>query len=151
MPIEAELSRRILMAGCRSQRSILRNQIESQETAILALYRRFSSLVEMLFPNHVRLSIHFHNNAGPKFGIQLYDPTVVQVVKSLSENGLPTNCRDLLHISTPWHNCVVEVAASRVLYVTKARVARDAVIGKTRYFPYSARSDEYHSIRIERR
>lgn len=35
--------------------------------------------------------------------------------------------RDLLHIPTPWHNCVVSVAGSKVLYVTKAKVVREAL------------------------
>lgn len=32
--------------------------------------------------------------------------------------------RDLLHIPTPWHNCVAKMAGSEVLYVTKAKVVR---------------------------
>ncbi|KAI2604453.1 Pyoverdine/dityrosine biosynthesis protein-domain-containing protein [Hypoxylon fragiforme] len=165
--LEAEISRRILMAGCPSQRVPLRERIESQDPAILALYRGFSrfmledlehhpftrnmtrskqkklsskvafemimrnqaysNLVELLFPNHIRLSIHAHNNAGPKFGIQLFDPTSVRTVESLSPNGRLMTSRDLLHIPTPWHNCVVSVAGSKVLYVTKAKVVREAL------------------------
>ncbi|KAI1209608.1 Pyoverdine/dityrosine biosynthesis protein-domain-containing protein [Annulohypoxylon truncatum] len=164
---EAELCRRILMAGCQSQRSGLRARIESQDAAILALYRGFSrfmledlehhpftrtmsrskqkklsakvafemimrnqaysNLVELLFPNHIRLSIHAHNNAGPKFGIQLFDPAVVRAVESLSPNSNPMTSRDLLHIPTPWHNSVVKVVGSKVLCVTKAKVVRDAL------------------------
>ncbi|KAI1771988.1 Pyoverdine/dityrosine biosynthesis protein-domain-containing protein [Hypoxylon cercidicola] len=162
--VEAELCRRILMAGCQSQRSALRQRIDSQDAAILALYRGFSrfmledlelhpftrkmsrskqkklsakvafemimrnqaysNLVELLFPNHVRLSIHAHNNAGPKFGIQLFDPATVRAVESLSPNGNPMTSRDLLHIPTPWHNCVVKMAGSEIWYVTKAKVVR---------------------------
>ncbi|KAI2469528.1 Pyoverdine/dityrosine biosynthesis protein-domain-containing protein [Annulohypoxylon bovei var. microspora] len=165
---EAELCRRILMAGCQSQRFGLRARIESQDAAILALYRGFSrfmledlehhpftqtmsrskqkklsakvafemimrnqaysNLVELLFPNHIRLSIHAHNNAGPKFGIQLFDPAVVRAVESLSPNSNLMTSRDLLHIPTPWHNSVVKVGSSKVIYVTKAKVVRDALI-----------------------
>ncbi|KAI0881580.1 Pyoverdine/dityrosine biosynthesis protein-domain-containing protein [Annulohypoxylon maeteangense] len=164
---EAELCRRILMAGCQSQRSGLRARIESQDPAILALYRGFSrfmledlehhpftrtmsrskqkklsakvafemimrnqaysNLVELLFPNHIRLSIHAHNNAGPKFGIQLFDPAVVRAVETLSPNSNPMTSRDLLHIPTPWHNSVVKVVGSKILCVTKAKVVRDAL------------------------
>ncbi|KAI1082062.1 pyoverdine/dityrosine biosynthesis protein [Whalleya microplaca] len=164
---EAELCRRILMTGCQPQTSAVRARIDSQDAAIIALYRGFSrfmledlelhpftqgmsrskqkklstkvafemimrnqaysNLVELLFPNHVRLSIHAHNNAGPKFGIQLFDPAAVRAVESLAPNGEPMSSRDLLHIPTPWHNCVVEVVGSNVLYVTKAKVARDAL------------------------
>ncbi|KAI2620438.1 Pyoverdine/dityrosine biosynthesis protein-domain-containing protein [Hypoxylon sp. NC1633] len=165
--LEAELCRCILMAGCQSQRSVLRERIESQDAATLALYRGFSrfmledlelhpltqsmtrskqkklssnvafemimrnqaysNLVELLFPNHIRLSIHAHNNAGPKFGIQLFDPATVRAVESLSPSGSLMTSRDLLHIPTPWHNSVVEIRGSKMLYVTKAKIAREAV------------------------
>lgn len=47
---EAELCRRILMAGCQSQSSVLRARIDSQDSAILALYRGFSRfMLEDLF------------------------------------------------------------------------------------------------------
>ncbi|KAI1765627.1 Pyoverdine/dityrosine biosynthesis protein-domain-containing protein [Hypoxylon sp. FL1150] len=162
--VEAELCRRILMAGCQSQRSALRDRIDSQDATILALYRGFSrfmledlelhpftrkmsrskqkrlsskvafemimrnqaysNLVELIFPNHIRLSIHAHNNAGPKFGIQLFDPAHVRAVESLSPSSNPSISLDLLHIPTPWHNCVVKMTGSNVLYVTKAKVVR---------------------------
>ncbi|KAI0839218.1 Pyoverdine/dityrosine biosynthesis protein-domain-containing protein [Hypoxylon sp. FL0890] len=165
--VEAEICRRILMAGCQSQRSALRARIESQDAAILALYRGFSrfmledlelhpftrslsrskqkklsakvafemimrnqaysNLVELLFPNHIRLSIHAHNNAGPKFGIQLFDSATVRAVESLSHTDIPMTSGDLLHIPTPWHNSVVKVVGSEILYVTKAKVVRDAL------------------------
>ncbi|OLN84995.1 Spore wall maturation protein DIT1-like protein 2 [Colletotrichum chlorophyti] len=88
----------------------------------------YSNLVELLFPNYVRLSIHAHNNAGPKFGIQLFDPAMVRVVEGLSPEGVPMTSRDLLHIPTPWHNCVVEVEGSPYLLVTKASVPREALM-----------------------
>ncbi|KAI0383637.1 Pyoverdine/dityrosine biosynthesis protein-domain-containing protein [Hypomontagnella monticulosa] len=164
---EAELCRRLLMAGCQSQRPALRARIDSQDAAILALYRGFSrfmledlelhphtramsrskqkkltaqvafemimrnqaysNLVEMIFPNHVRLSIHAHNNAGPKFGIQLFDPSAVRAVESLSEDSRLMTSRDLLHIPTPWHNSVAKVVGSETLFVTKAKVVRQAL------------------------
>lgn len=40
--VEAELCRRILMAGCQSWRSSLRARIDSQDDTTLALYRGFS-------------------------------------------------------------------------------------------------------------
>lgn len=162
---EAELCRQILMAGCQPDRSTLRAKLESQDNALLALYRGFSrfmledlelhpatqdmsrskqrklatkvsfemimrnqaysNLVELIFPNHVRLSIHAHNNAGPKFGIQLFDPLVVRAVESLSPDAMAMKSSDLLHIPTPWHNCVVEVEGSNVLLVTKSKVAKE--------------------------
>ncbi|KAI1655358.1 Pyoverdine/dityrosine biosynthesis protein-domain-containing protein [Daldinia decipiens] len=165
--VEAELCRRLLMAGCQSQKTALRAKIESQEAGVLALYRGFSrfmledlelhpftrtmsrskqkklsskvafemmmrnqaysNLVELLFPNHIRLSIHAHNNAGPKFGVQLFDPKLVRAVESLLPHSNSMTSRDLLHIPTPWHNCVAKVAGSEVLYVTKAKVVRESL------------------------
>ncbi|KAI1384202.1 Pyoverdine/dityrosine biosynthesis protein-domain-containing protein [Hypoxylon trugodes] len=166
--MEAEFCRRLLMAGCQSQRSSLRARINLQDPAILALYRGFSrfmledlelhpftqamsrskqkklsskvafemimrnqaysNLVELLYPNHIRLSIHAHNNAGPKFGIQLFDPATTQAVESLSPDSGPMVSRDLLHIPTPWHNCVVKVAGDNMLYVTKSKAVREALL-----------------------
>ncbi|KAK4164041.1 putative pyoverdine/dityrosine biosynthesis protein [Cladorrhinum sp. PSN259] len=87
----------------------------------------YSNLVELLFPNYVRLSIHAHNNGGPKFGIQLFDTSKVRTVESLSPEGDIMTSVDLLHIPTPWHNCVVELAGSEFLLVTKAKLARTAI------------------------
>ncbi|KAH6839634.1 Pyoverdine/dityrosine biosynthesis protein-domain-containing protein [Chaetomium sp. MPI-CAGE-AT-0009] len=162
---EAELCRRILMAGCGPQKSAVRAKIDSKDPAITALYRGFSrfmledlehhphtrnmsksqqkklsskvafemilvaysNLVEMLFPNHVRLSIHAHNNAGPKFGIQLFDPSQVRAVEALSADGELMTSLDLLHIPTPWHNSVVQLADNEVILVTKSKLARAAL------------------------
>ncbi|KAJ4286183.1 cytochrome P450-dit2 [Collariella sp. IMI 366227] len=164
---EAELCRRILMAGCGPQKTAVRAKIDSKDPAITALYRGFSrfmledlehhphtqglsrsqqkklsakvafemilrnqaysNLVEMLFPNHVRLSIHAHNNAGPKFGIQLFDASQVRAVEGLSPDGQLMTSLDLLHIPTPWHNSVVQLAGSNTILVTKAKLARSAL------------------------
>jgi pyoverdine/dityrosine biosynthesis protein Dit1/alpha-ketoglutarate-dependent taurine dioxygenase len=45
----------------------------------------FSELVNKTFPNYVRLSIHCHNNSGPKYSI----------------------CLAPSKFKTPWHHCVV--------------------------------------------
>ncbi|AEO57217.1 hypothetical protein MYCTH_2117759 [Thermothelomyces thermophilus ATCC 42464] len=154
---EAELCRRILMAGCGPRRSAVRAKIDSKDPAITALYRGFSrfmledlehhphtrnltrsqqkklsakvafEMILMLFPNHVRLSIHAHDNAGPKFGIQLFDPSRVRAVQTLSADGELMTSLDLLHIPTPWHNSVVQLAGSDVILVTKAKLARAAL------------------------
>jgi hypothetical protein len=68
-----------------------------------------------------------HDNAGPKFGIQLFDPARVRAVAALSPDGELMASLDLLHIPTPWHNCVVELAGSDVILVTKAKLARAAL------------------------
>ncbi|EAQ88647.1 hypothetical protein CHGG_05266 [Chaetomium globosum CBS 148.51] len=154
---EAELCRRILMAGCGPRKGAVRAKIDSKDPAITALYRGFSrfmledlehhpqtqnksksqqkklsskvafEMILMLFPNHVRLSIHAHNNAGPKFGIQLFDPSQVRAVEALSADGELMASLDLLHIPTPWHNSVVQLAGSDVILVSKAKLARSAL------------------------
>ncbi|KAK4154422.1 Pyoverdine/dityrosine biosynthesis protein-domain-containing protein [Chaetomidium leptoderma] len=154
---EAELCRRILMAGCGPRQSAVRAKIDSKDAAITALYRGFSrfmledlehhphtqnmtrskqkklsskvafEMILMLFPNHVRLSIHAHNNAGPKFGIQLFDPAQARAVEALSPDGELMTSLDLLHIPTPWHNSVVQIAGSDVILVTKAKLVRAAL------------------------
>lgn len=68
-----------------------------------------------------------HNNAGPKFGIQLFDPAKVRAVEALSPDGELMTSLDLLHIPTPWHNCVVQLAGSETILVTKAKLARKAL------------------------
>ncbi|KAK2048791.1 pyoverdine/dityrosine biosynthesis protein [Colletotrichum somersetense] len=108
----------------RSQRKKLSSKVAFE---MIMRNQSYSNLVELLLPNHVRLSIHAHNNAGPKFGIQLFDPAVVRAVEGLSPDGTPMTSRDLLHIPTPWHNCVVEVEGSPHLLVTKASVPREAM------------------------
>ncbi|KAK4196409.1 Pyoverdine/dityrosine biosynthesis protein-domain-containing protein [Triangularia verruculosa] len=164
---EAELCRRILVAGSGPRKEAIRAKIDSKDATITRLYRGFSkfmledlenhpltkkmsrskqkklsakvafemivrnhaysNLVEMLFPNYVRLSIHAHNNAGPKFGIQLVDPAKVRAVTSLSADGELMTSTDLLHVPTPWHNCVVELQGSEIMLMTKAKLARTAL------------------------
>ena len=51
--------------------------------------QNFSKLVSAKFPSAIRLSIHAHNNAGPKYAVRLFD--------------------DLPFCVTPWHNAVVRL------------------------------------------
>jgi pyoverdine/dityrosine biosynthesis protein Dit1 len=89
----------------------------------------YSNLVELFFPHHVRLSIHAHDNAGPKFGIRLLGRNV-RAVEQLSLGGPEMRSVDLLHVPTPWHNCLASVAGeggTRTLVMTKAKVVKDAL------------------------
>lgn len=86
----------------------------------------YSNLVELMFPHHIRLSIHAHKNGGPKFGIKIIDPLECRVIKSLNSSETP-DFEDLLHIPTPWHNCIVQVDNSDVCYMTKSKVVFDAL------------------------
>ncbi|AET39577.1 Dit1p Ecym_4541 [Eremothecium cymbalariae DBVPG len=84
----------------------------------------YSNLVELVFPHHLRLSIHAHTNSGPKFGIKVISPEQCRTVKSLDSEEEPT-FEDLLHIPTPWHNCVVNIGSD--YYLAKNRVVTDAI------------------------
>lgn len=66
-----------------------------------------------------------HNNAGPKFGIQLFDQTSVRAAASLAPDSAVMEAQDLLHIPTPWHNCVIKLGDR--LIITKSETARNAV------------------------
>ncbi|AMD21687.1 HFL169Cp [Eremothecium sinecaudum] len=84
----------------------------------------YSNLVELVFPHHLRLSIHAHTNAGPKFGVKVVSPKICKTVKSLDSDDVPT-FDDLLHIPTPWHNCVVRIGDD--YYLAKNKVVTDAL------------------------
>ncbi|KAK0724095.1 Pyoverdine/dityrosine biosynthesis protein-domain-containing protein, partial [Lasiosphaeris hirsuta] len=86
----------------------------------------YSNLVELFFPNHVRLSIHAHDNAGPKFGIRMFGPGV-RALDRLSLSAGEARSADLLHVPTPWHNCIAVVSGQSTTVMTKAKVAREAL------------------------
>ncbi|CUM68129.1 uncharacterized protein PRCAT00005846001 [Priceomyces carsonii] len=79
-----------------------------------------------MFPKHLRFSIHAHSNSGPKFGISLWDSDECRVVRSLDLVAAP-NFDDLLHIPTPWHNCVLKLEDSPHYFVTISDVIRNAL------------------------
>ncbi|SJM88692.1 probable Spore wall maturation protein DIT1 [Zygosaccharomyces bailii] len=86
----------------------------------------YSNLVELLFPHHLRFSIHAHTNSGPKFGIKVVSPEQCLSVKSLESVEEP-KFEDLLHIPTPWHNCVVKLCNQDRYFLIKAKAVRDAM------------------------
>jgi hypothetical protein len=67
-----------------------------------------------------------HNNAGPKFGIDLFGGKV-RAVQTLTDFGEVNSVQDLLHIPTPWHGCIVELHGDSQLYMTKAHVVKSAI------------------------
>lgn len=78
----------------------------------------YSNLVELMFPFHLRLSIHAHPNCGPKFGIRLLDP----------DNCAPQNHNQdvedrYLHIPTPWHNAIYVVEGLTKMVVGASSLA----------------------------
>lgn len=86
----------------------------------------YSNLVEVLFPVHVRLSIHAHPNCGPKFGINLLGQSGCRTTISLLED-IPEMSDDLLHIPTPWHNSVIKIVGKDGWFVVKARIVKEGV------------------------
>ncbi|KAG5979727.1 hypothetical protein E4U43_006845 [Claviceps pusilla] len=108
-------------------RSQLRKKSAKVAFEMIQRNQAYSNLVQILFPHHVRLSIHAHDNAGPKFGIQMLGKNVIPT-DVLPPNGTDSNCCDKLHVPTPWHNCVVEIRGDHSLYITKSSVARCALL-----------------------
>ncbi|KAI5962374.1 DIT1 [Candida pseudojiufengensis] len=80
----------------------------------------YSNLVELMFPFHLRFSIHAHNNSGPKYGISLLSQNGIDEIlpiNNLKDHKLPPTTTDLLHIPTPWHNSIV-LDGIQLIYTT---------------------------------
>ncbi|KAI1124423.1 Pyoverdine/dityrosine biosynthesis protein-domain-containing protein [Nemania abortiva] len=88
----------------------------------------YSNLLELLFPNYIRLSIHAHNNRGPKFGVRLFPRNKVRAIDDIDGRHEPVPMYDF-QIPTPWHNSIVKVEGDDIMYLTKASVARQAIAG----------------------
>lgn len=86
----------------------------------------YSNLVELLLPNYVRLSIHAHNNKGPKFAIRLLPKHMVRPIDNL-ENRLEPVAAYEFQIPTPWHNCMIKVEGDEFLYLARSAVAKKAL------------------------
>lgn len=78
----------------------------------------YSNLVELVFPFHLRLSIHAHHNAGPKYGIRLLDDSICCSYNHNSEEE-----DRLLHIPTPWHNAVFKISDREKMIVSNSKLA----------------------------
>ncbi|KAF2687667.1 hypothetical protein K458DRAFT_360217 [Lentithecium fluviatile CBS 122367] len=88
----------------------------------------YSNLVELLLPNHVRLSIHAHNNKGPKFAVRLLPKTMVRPIESLENRFEPVSAYEF-QLPTPWHNSIIKVEGDELLYLARSQVARNAMAG----------------------
>lgn len=78
----------------------------------------YSNLVELVFPFHLRLSIHAHTNAGPKYGIRMLNPEICRTVNHDQDEE-----DKLLHIPTPWHNSVFKVSDENKMIVSNSKLA----------------------------
>ena len=88
----------------------------------------YSNLTELLLPNCVRLSIHAHNNSGPKFAVRLLPAQKVRAIDSLSTCREPNPVYEF-QLPTPWHNCMIKVEGDEFLYLGRAQLARKALEG----------------------
>ncbi|KAF2195181.1 hypothetical protein K469DRAFT_515510, partial [Zopfia rhizophila CBS 207.26] len=90
----------------------------------------YSNLVELLLPNYVRLSIHAHNNKGPKFAVRLLPKSLVRPIDSLENRHEPVPAYEF-QIPTPWHNSIIKVEGDELMYLARAEVAKVAVSGSS--------------------
>lgn len=78
----------------------------------------YSNLVEFVFPFHLRLSIHAHHNAGPKYGIRMLNPAICKTVNHDQDEE-----DKLLHIPTPWHNAVFKISDEPKLVISNSKLS----------------------------
>lgn len=84
--------------------------------------------MELFFPFHLRLSIHAHNNSGPKFAIRLLPKDSCQTIETfglqsnMDETGVVMD--DYLHVPTPWHNAVMKLEDSNSYVIGKSESIR---------------------------
>lgn len=93
---------------------------------MMARNQAYSNLLELLLPNYIRLSIHAHNNRGPKFGIRLFPRNQVRAIGDLDGRHEPVPLYEF-QVPTPWHNSIIRVEGDEMMYVAKASVARQAM------------------------
>ncbi|KAL4942189.1 hypothetical protein BDV06DRAFT_235586 [Aspergillus oleicola] len=115
----------------RNTGSKAKKRIASQVAAeMIARNHAYSNLVELLFPHHIRLSIHAHNNSGPKFGIRLFPKGTVRPVQDnqslLAITEAPKPVYEF-QIPTPWHNSLIEVEGADMALLTRSGAAREAI------------------------
>lgn len=80
----------------------------------------YSNLVELVFPFHLRLSIHAHPNCGPKFGIRLLNP------ETCAPHDHNQDVEDrFLHIPTPWHNSIYKFEGQTKMIVAASALAEE--------------------------
>ncbi|KAH9909603.1 Pyoverdine/dityrosine biosynthesis protein-domain-containing protein [Xylariomycetidae sp. FL2044] len=97
---------------------------------MIARNQAYSNLLQLLFPNYVRLSIHAHPNRGPKFAIRLFPKDKVRAVDDLRDRHEAAPVYEF-QIPTPWHSSIIKVDGDKLLYLAKASVAREAMVNGT--------------------
>jgi len=93
---------------------------------MIARNQAYSNLLELLYPNFVRLSIHAHSNKGPKFGICLFPRDKFRAIDSVTNRHEPVPAYEF-QVPTPWHNAIIKVEGDSMIYLGKASTARAAI------------------------
>jgi pyoverdine/dityrosine biosynthesis protein Dit1 len=93
---------------------------------VIVRNQALSNVISMLYPHHIRLSVHAHSNIGPKFGIRLFSKDNVRPIKSIQQLNQPFPVGEF-HLPTPWHNAIIQVDDDPKLYLGKANVAKEAI------------------------
>ncbi|KAH7372294.1 Pyoverdine/dityrosine biosynthesis protein-domain-containing protein [Pyrenochaeta sp. MPI-SDFR-AT-0127] len=93
---------------------------------MIARNQAYSNLVELLFPNYIRLSIHAHTNRGPKFGICLFPRDRVRAIDSIRDRHELVPAYEF-QVPTPWHNSIIMVAGDQTVYLGKASIVQTAI------------------------
>ncbi|RKO83929.1 Pyoverdine/dityrosine biosynthesis protein-domain-containing protein, partial [Blyttiomyces helicus] len=109
----------------------------------------YSAMVELLFPLHLRISIHPHSNSGPKYGVNLIHSSFL--IRPESGNNIGSEA--LFHIPTPWHNTILESADGKFTLMKhadiKAAVANGADFEAV-YYPDGRPSHYKESVKASR-
>jgi hypothetical protein len=93
---------------------------------MIARNEAYSNLVELLLPNYVRLSIHAHSNRGPKFGVCLLPRSKVRAIDSVAQRHEVSPAYEF-QVPTPWHNSMIKIEGSDVLFLGKAEIVQKAL------------------------
>jgi len=91
----------------------IKNEVKLYAKQVMRRNDAYSKMIENLFPLYVRLSIHAHNNSGPKFAIRLL-PMDKVAEKLVGDKNM--------HIPTPWHNVVIQNEEGKYMMMKKYRV-----------------------------
>ncbi|KAF2278854.1 uncharacterized protein EI97DRAFT_448670 [Westerdykella ornata] len=95
-------------------------------TEMIARNQAYSNLLELLLPNYVRLSIHAHNNRGPKYAICLFPRDKIRAIDSVKKRHELVPAYEF-QVPTPWHNSAIKVAGDDIIYIGKAEIVKAAI------------------------
>lgn len=134
--------------------SVSQRKKAAEKVAFVMIQRNqtYSRLLQAILPDNVRLSIHAHDNAGPKFAVRVL-PWKIQYLDSVDSlvNASKMSSKDnefslsqqTLHIPTPWHNTLVDVyndSCNHRTFLIKARLVVETIAQGLLYGGY----DRHH-------